>query len=59
MIDLLRHIRNTGTKGHPTLPNNAPWTAKMIKNIEALYIKKYGKIRLTYDIIISVWKHQA
>jgi SAM-dependent methyltransferase len=56
MIDLLRHIRNTGTKGTPIIPNNSPWTPKMIKTIEALYIKKYGKIRLSYDIIISVWK---
>jgi SAM-dependent methyltransferase len=55
MIGVLRHIRNTGTRGEPAMPS-VIWTPNALKMMEAIYLKKYGKIQLTYDIIYSVWR---
>jgi len=54
MLEVLRHIRHTGTRGEPMMPS-VIWTPNGMKTMEGIYLKKYGKIQLTYDIIYSVW----
>lgn len=51
-LELLLHMKNTGVNSLSA----KPWTIKEIKNFCEQYLKKYKKVKLTYNPIIVIAK---
>jgi len=49
LLALLNNIKYTGTRGKG-LDLGKPWNKGLLQRIEAAYLKRYGKIRATYQI---------
>jgi len=54
-LDLLKHIKYTGTRGTPISKNTILWTPSTLKKIESEFLTQYGQLQLTYCIHYTVW----
>ena len=56
VMDLLRHIRYTGTRGHG---HNLFFTPQKIKAMTSFFEKNFGRIFLSYDVVYVVLRNAS
>ncbi|MCP4481671.1 MAG: methyltransferase domain-containing protein [bacterium] len=53
LLDLLKYIKNTGTKHHQKSLIKGLWTKKKVEKLESKYLARFGKIKVTYHLIFA------